>query len=154
MTIRDIKAGDEIEAGWWPPAMTVREGTDQLDVTSVTFIAGSPECGVTFVAPLTGRVAVCVQASIDQESAGNRGFVSFEVYEGTSAAGTLRQAAREQYGVSSAGNAASEEQCWGSMAMVSNLTAGATHYVRTVHRVDAGNQNDFRFRALVVFPLP
>lgn len=150
----DIRAGDEISKDWWPASVVDRDFTEQADISSATYVTGSPVVDVLFVAPLSGRVVVALQAGIDQDSAGNRALVSYQMYEGTSASGTLVQAPRDEYGVSSPGSAASDEMVQGNMSMVAGLTPGATHYARVVHRVDAGTTNDVTFRELIVFPVP
>lgn len=150
----DVHAGDEITRDHWPPARAARSTTAIDNVTSTAFTPGSPVVELTFTAPSSGRVAVCVQAGIDQDDAGNRLFVTYEMYQGTSSAGTLVQAARESYGVSSHGSPASNDLIWGNMSIVHNLTPGATHYARMMHRTEAGTTNDVTFRELIVFPVP
>lgn len=150
----DTQAGDEITRQHFPPAVVARSTTAIDNVTSTAFTPGSPVVELTFIAPYSGRVAVCIQAGIDQDDAGNRLFVTYELYQGTSAAGTLKQAARESYGVSSNGSPAANDLIWGNMSIVHGLTAGATHYARVMHRTEAGTTNDVTFRELIVFPVP
>lgn len=149
-----IKAGDAISTTWWPEAVTVLEDTDQLDITSTSATAGSPACSTTFVAPSSGRVGVAVAAEMRESAPGSRLFVGYELYEGTSAAGTLKQAYRVQFGVSTSGDTtASEFMTHGNMTMVEGLTAGATHFIRTMHQTEGGATNDIGHRRLVVIPL-
>lgn len=153
----EIKAGDEITAGWWPDSVEVEDSTTISNISSASFIAGSPECGTTFTTPLSGRVAVCVSCAMTEQSAGDRLFVSFEVYEGSSASGTLVRSARSSFGISTTGDTTaggSGEMVHGNMTMVDGLTPAVTHYVRTMHSVDAGATNDLRQRRLTVIPLP
>jgi len=81
----DIGIGDQITTAWWPAAVEDEDATD-LVVTSTAFIPGTSPCDVTFTASRTGRAAVCVAGNWTQASAGNRIFISYEVYLGTSAA--------------------------------------------------------------------
>lgn len=150
----DIEAGELIETGWWPESVQVQENTDQLNVTSTTSIAGSPECSTTFVAPLSGRVAVVVSAEMrNDDTAGNRLFVQFEIRL-TNSSGAVHTAATVVRGVSTTGDlTASQFMTFGNMSMVETLNPGATYFIRTMHRVDGGTTNDIGHRRLVVIPL-
>ena len=150
----DIDAGDLIESAWWPESVTVQENTDQLNVTSTTSIAGSPECSTTFVAGMSGRAGVCVGAEIrNDDTAGNRLFVQFEIRL-TNSSGAIHTAAVVTRGVSTTGDTtASQFMVFGNMTMVEGLTPGATYFIRTMHRVDGGTTNDIGHRRLVVIPL-
>ncbi len=88
--------------------------------------------------------------------AGSQIFLTFQLYLGTSASGTLIQDAREDLGISSVGDTTaggSVEMCWGNLHMVEGLTPGATYYVRLVYRVESGSTNDLRARRVTVIPL-
>lgn len=151
----DIKAGDEIAAGWWPPAIRAESTTDIDNVTATTPQAGSPTVDVQFTSPLSGRVAVCIQGGIDQDSADDRLFINYEMYEGSSAAGTLVRDSRSSFGISSQGGTVSDELIQGNMTMVSGLTPGVTHFARVVHYTEGvSGTNDVTFRRIIVFPLP
>lgn len=150
----DIEAGDLIETAWWPESVQVQENTDQLDVTSTSFIAGSPECSTTFVAPMSGRAGVVAAAEMrQQDPAGNRLFVTFEIRL-TDSAGAVHTAANVVRGVDTTGDTgASQYMTFGNMTMVEALNPGATYFIRTMHRVDGGTTNDIGHRRLVVIPL-
>lgn len=150
----DIGAGDEISKDYWPAAVMVNDATDQSNITSTTPVAGSPEAGVGFVSPKTGRVAVCVYAGLLQQDSGNRVSVTFEIYEGTSSSGTLVRSARSGFGVSTDGSATIFEQTTGNLTVVGGLTPGVDHYVRAMHFVDGGTTNDVTHRRIIVFPVP
>lgn len=151
----DIKPGDEISKDWWPPAVMAEDGTDIDNITNTTASAGSPVVAVSFTTPSTGRVGVAIQGGIDQDSAEDRAFISFELYEGTSAAGTLKQADRGSFGISSPGGNASDELVQGNLVMIDNLTPNVAHYARVVHQTEGvTGTNDITFRRIIVFPLP
>lgn len=152
----DIEAGDLIETAWWPDSVQVQENTDQLNQTSTSFIAGTPECSTTFVAPKSGRVGVVVAGEMrNDDTAGNRINISFELRLGTTSAGTLVTAANIVRGVGTTGDTtASQFMTFGNMTMVEGLTSGSTYFIRTMHKVDGGTTNDIGHRRLVVIPLP
>lgn len=151
----DIEAGDLISATWWPESVQAEELTDILDVTSTVFIAGTPACSTTFVAPMSGRVGVVVSAEMrNSDTGGNRINVTFELRLGTTAAGTLIVAADIVRGVGTTGDTtASQFMIHGNMTMLQNLTPGSTYFIRTMHKVDGGTTNDIGARRLVVIPL-
>lgn len=151
----DINAGDVIEAAWWPESVRVVENTDQTNVTSTSFTAGSPECSTTFVAPESGRVGVVVAAEMkNDDTGGNRIIVSFEIRVG-SVAGAVVESAKIPRGVSTTGDTtASQFMTHGAMSMIEGLTGGTTYFIRTMHLVDGGTTNDIGHRRLVVTPLP
>lgn len=153
----DIKAGDEISESWWPPAVMSESSTanDNITNTSAAPAAGTPAVDVTFVAPSSGRVGVAIQGGIDQDSAEDRVFITYEVYEGTSAAGTLKRAQRANHGIASPGGNASDDLVQGNLTMVQGLTPGVTHFARVVHYTEGvTGTNDVIFRRIIVFPLP
>lgn len=154
---REIKPGDEISSAWWPESVEASDATQISNITSTSFTPGSPEVGVQFTSARTGRAAVCVSAGMFEQSAGDRLFVSFEVYEGEDATGTLVASANVGFGISTHGDTTaggSSEMVHGNMAMVENLTPGVTHYARMVHAVDGGTTNDVRQRRITVIPMP
>lgn len=148
-------AGAQISARQWPESVQNDDGTTISNITSTTFITGSPVVSVTFTAPHSGRVGVCIAAGLREDSAGNRVWVTYELYLGTSSSGTLVHAGVEPRGVNSTGDAtASGEQTHGNMSMEENLTPGATYYAQVVYRVSGGTTNDVTRRRIIVIPLP
>lgn len=152
----DIGIGDQISTKWWPAAVEAEQATDNLNIASVTYIVPpTAACSLTFTASRTGRAGVCVAGNWVQSSTLNRLFLSYEVYLGTSAAGTLIRSARDLFGVSDHGSTlTSTEIGWGNMSMIEGLTEGATYFARVMTRVDGGATNDITHQRLIVFPLP
>lgn len=150
----EIAAGGEIDANWWPESVRFVENTDQNNVTSTTFIAGSPECSGTFIAPLSGRVGVIVAAELRQQEASQRIFLSFEIRLGSSA-GAVHTGAVVHRGVSTTGDATpSNYLSHGNMSMVDGLTPKATYFIRTMQLVSGGTTNDIGHRRVCVIPMP
>lgn len=151
----DILAGLQIETAWWPESVQVQENTDQLDITSTAYTAGSPECSTTFTAPMSGRIGVVVAAEMrNDDTAGNRVNVTFELRLGSTSAGTLIVSPVVVRGVGTTGDTtASQFMTNGNMTMVEGLTAGSTYFIRAMHKVDGGTTNDIGHRRLVVIPL-
>lgn len=148
-----FEAGEEISIAAWPESVSVTEETNFLEISSTTFIPGSPACEALFLSPSSGRVGVVVSGSLQEQANNTRVFLSFEVYEGTSASGTLVWDAEATYGVSTSGFTGGA-MTLGNFTIVRPLTPGVAHYVRTMHMVEAGATSDLFSRRLVVIPLP
>src|SRR5690606_21656323 len=156
----EIRAGDKIQATQWPVSVTAQSDSE-ANISSTTFIGSqSPgggndlaEVGVTLIAPDSGTVVVALGAEMREQSTGNRLFVAPEVYEGTSAAGTLVLAATGNRGVTTSGDGGLYTTM-GNFSVVYGLTPGATHYARVVYRTEGGTTNDIRHRRITVIPLP
>lgn len=148
-------AGDEIGSEWWPESVQSDDGTTISNITSVTYITGTPVVSVTFVAPTSGRVGVCIGGGFVEQAAGNRVWISYELYLGTSSAGTLIHAGVDVRGATTSGDAtASGDQVHGNMSMEEGLTAGSTYYAQVVYKVSGGTTNDITRRRIIVIPLP
>lgn len=149
----DLNAGTTILAMDTPPVEQAEDGTDNDNVSSTVYIAGTPEVGTTFIAPTTGRVRVDLYLLADTDSTTNRIFLSCEVYLGTSAAGTSVASGDDTSAAVHDTTGSSVGTSRPGWRFVSGLTAGATHYVRTVHRVTAGAVSDISHRSVMVTPL-
>ena len=148
----DITAGSTVKAQDFPPSQTSLDTTIQDDVSSTSYIAGSPELGVTFEGPTSGKVVVIVSAGA-RTAADQVVLVSFQIFEDNSS-GTeiVAPSADQAFRVysSNAGKYASGSYT----TMVTGLTAGQTYYARTMHRVDGGStNNDIRHREISVYPV-
>ena len=90
-----------------------------------------------------------------EQAAGSRVWITYELYLGTSASGTLIHSGVDVRGVTTSGDAtASGDQTIGNMSMEEGLTPGATYYAQVVYRVSGGATNDISRRRIIVFPLP
>ncbi len=149
----DIKSGDDVSALWWPESVRAYEGTDQLDQTSTSFIAGSPECSTTFTAPLSGRSLVVIAGGMrNDDVALNRIFISYEIRLGSSA-GAVVVAASAFRSITTSGDAnPSGIITRSNMFLAQGLTPKATYFIRTMHQVSGGTTNDIFFRRVCVIP--
>lgn len=147
----DLQAGTVI-TGTDAPVIGIGavEGTTQSP-TSTSYAAGT-QVGCTFVAPTTGRVLVEWRGFIDNNTAGQTTYLSFEVRAG----GTVGSGTAES-GLPSDEVALSHEgqnQIRGGMFQpVDGLTPGATYNVRCMHRVSGGT-GTVDDREITVTPLP
>jgi hypothetical protein len=120
------------------PAGAVYDHDDTLfaNITSATFITGSPVCGETFVAPPSGKALVAVGGGGRDTGSGTerRVQVAPEIRNGTTSGGSLFLAADQlRSGWSSDGEA--RGYMYGSrVSVISGLTPGNSYFARTMHR--------------------
>lgn len=148
----DLLAGTVISGADVTATASHNETTDQTGITSTSFVAGSPVCGVAFIAPTTGRVLVMWGGELDHNTAGRETYLSFEVREGSVVgSGTVVYAADDSWSASNQG----VNNCGaGVMHDVPDLTPGATYNVRLMHRVTVGGNGAVTRREVSVQPLP
>jgi hypothetical protein len=140
-------AGDTIRALDFPAAAENEATTDITGISSTTYIPGASTCETTFVAGTSGKVEIKVNGRIHSDGT-NRIWLSYELYEGASAAGTLIQAGEDNNAISTKTSGAEEGQSQSKIH--TGLTVGATHFVRTVHRVAAGSGGAVTHRRISV----
>lgn len=156
----DLLGGTRILALDYPPAVQVFDGTTNANITSTAYTAGTPEVGVTFTAPTTGRVMLTTGGGVRNNAANNdRAFIAPQIFLGTSSSGTeILAPTAPQYGISSGGGYANDDiQFLSRTVLVAGLTPGATYYVRTMHAQvnnsgGTSSTSDLTARSLVVAP--
>jgi hypothetical protein len=157
----DLLGGTRILALDYPPAVQVFDATTIINGTiTTTYAAGTPEVGVTFMAPTTGRVLLTIGGGVENNAANNdRVFVAPQVFLGTSAAGTeILAPTAPQYGIASGGGYTTDGyQFLSRTSLIAGLTPGSTYYVRTMHaQVNnsgaTASTSDLSGRSLVVAP--
>jgi hypothetical protein len=121
----------------------VVEATTQSGITSTSFAAGSPVCGLAFVAPPSGKVKMVVSGFIDITLSANvqrRTELAWELREGSSiGSGTEVLAAAAARSVSTAigsTSGLSTQVVASNEYLVEGLVGGASYNVRTMHRVN------------------
>lgn len=139
-----------------PPSVSDQDWSAITNVTSTTFIVGSPEVGVNFTAPTSGRVLISVGGGIQNNAATlEQGAISYTLFEGSSD-GALLVNADARNGVQSNGVAISGSfQYMGGFSMEDDLTPGVNYYAQVRHRCILGNGTiDISSRDIIVIPLP
>lgn len=136
--------------GGFPLPANVSEDTDFSAVASVPFIAGSPGCGVTFVAPPSGKVYITVSGYLQENTSGSFAFLGIELRTGgTIGSGTILRSptTNEAVGCSVGRESASRE------LYVVGLTAGSTYNVRTMFCSTPAGTFDCYYREILVKPV-
>lgn len=140
------------------PTTTVQvfDNTSNANIASTTYAAGTPETGVTFVAPLSGAVLLTLGVGVRNNTANaDQVQIAPQVYLGTSSAGTLFLSPDVlQYGASSHGGYANDDYAYlCRTSLVTGLTVGSTYYVRAMHKTVLGSGTaDIAARGITVAP--
>ena len=132
----NLLGGSRVLAMDYTPSVTVFDTTQISNITSTAYTAGSPEVGVTFMAPTTGRVLITTGGGFrNNGSNADRVFLSPQVFLGTDNTGTeVLHPTAPQYGVSSGGGYTLDDfQFLSRTTLLDQLTPGSTYYVRTMH---------------------
>lgn len=152
----EIVSGSQVYGRDMPPSVSDQDWSTIANITTTSYVTGSPEVGVNFMAPTSGRVLTAIGCGIRNNSAANadRGIVTYIVYEDSSD-GDIVEAASAFNGVTSNGTALAEEFHYvGGFNMIQNLTPGRNYYLQVVHRVTIGSGTvDIASRDVTVIPL-
>lgn len=154
-----LSAGVPVRAVDFPRAVQnfLTETSNNINLTNTSYSNGTPEVGVRFMAPSSGRVAVVLGAGVRNNSAANedRIFVAFRILEGDPADGEEYQAAEVKLGRSNTAAGADDAQYGGHATMVQGLTPGEWYYGQIRYRTTLGSGTaDVFSRHIFIFPLP
>jgi hypothetical protein len=144
------QAGDTIRALDFPATQEADVTADETGISSTTYIPGGSTCSTTFLVGTSGKVEIKVNARIHSDGT-NRIWLAYELYQGTSAGGTLIAAANDNNAVATKTSGAEEGQSISKTH--TGLVVGATHFVRTVHRVAGGSGGALTHRRIIVGPV-
>ncbi len=149
-------AGQRIKALDFTATVEASSTVVQSNV-GTSLVVGSPEVGVVFIAPTSGKAMITVGGSVlDDSGANNSAVIDTKIFLGTNGSGTLI------FGVGSLlrrlilapGDIASQSQEVSRTFSVSGLTAGASYYVQLLQQSYAGTTVDIFARQVIVQPLP
>ena len=155
-----LSAGTQVRAVDFPPAVASTSDTAATNISSTTYLTGTPEVGVRFMGPSSGRVAITVQAGVRVDSAvspADRVFVSYQIFVGDPADNDLLQVEEVKNGVSSGGisDATEDYSFGGHLTILSGLEPGQFYYARVRYRTFLGNSTaDIQQRGIIVIPIP
>ncbi len=136
-----------------PAAVWVADDTTQTDVSSTSYIAGTPTVETTFVAPPSGAVLLSVGLSARDNTSNNRVHLAPEVRVGSVAGAVVLAANVVTRGVGVPGGIPNYVYR-ARTTVVSGLTPGTTYYARTLHKVSGGTSGDVNIRDMTIAPCP
>lgn len=143
--------GSVIQAGDFPSAVWAADDTTQANVSSTSYIPGSPEVSVTFVAPTSGMVLLSVGLSARGDA--DRVHLAPEVRVGSASGSVVLSGDVTRRGVGTP--AGIPNYVYRSRTTIlGGLTPGQTYFARTLHKVSGGNTADINVRDITVAPLP
>jgi len=154
-----LSSGTPVRALDFPPAQFNYDQTTIANITDTTYVTGTPEVAVRFMAPTSGRVAVNLSAGIRNNTAANqdRVFVTFRILEGDPSDADVFWTEEVKYGRSNAARLdANDEFAYGGhVTVVGGLTPGQFYYAQVRHRTTLGSGTaDISNRQILVFPVP
>jgi hypothetical protein len=151
-----LPAGSNVYGADFPPSQFDQDWTTILNITTTTYVAGTPEVAVSMTAPSSGKVLVCMGCGIRNNAATTeRAIVTYQIFE-DSLNGAIFSAPLDDRGVKSCGIAVSQEyQYHGNMDLITGLTPGRSYYFQMVHLSLAGAGTvDIASRNIMVIPVP
>jgi hypothetical protein len=149
----DLLVGAPIASTDFPPAVWASDATSNANITSTSFIAGTPTVETTFVAPTSGSVLLSVGFGAADNGGTNRVHIAPEVRVGSVAGAVVLAADVTTRGAGVPGEATANAHR-SRTTLLTGLTAGTTYYVRTMHKVSGGATADIGVREVVVTPTP
>lgn len=155
MPASNLSAGTRVKALDFPRAQSVSNDEIILDITSTSYITGTPEVAVRFMAPTSGRVAISISAGTRNSGANaDRVIVTHEVFTGDPDDGDVFQEDDIHRSVSNPATASEQYQYHGHLTMIDGLEPGTYYYARAKYRVTLGSGTaDISNRRIIVFPV-
>ncbi|MFC7380899.1 hypothetical protein [Sphaerisporangium rhizosphaerae] len=151
----DLLAGTKVNALDFPPAVYASDTTQIDNPTNASYVAGTPEVGVTFIAPTSGRVWLIVGGGVGNSTGADRIFLSPEVRE-TNSSGAVVLAPSVITRGFSGHQGASTFHYASRRTLLSGLIPGKQYYARVMYAVatsDSGASTaDIACRDITVAP--
>lgn len=149
----DILVGTPIQAADRPASVWASDATANTNISSTSYIAGTPQVSVTFVAPTSGAVLLSVGVAGADNGGTNRIHLSPEVRVTDVSGAVVLAADVTNRGVGLPGEASANTHR-SRTTLLTGLTAGTTYFARTIHKVSAGTTADIAVREITVIPTP
>ncbi|MGP3917693.1 hypothetical protein [Nonomuraea sp. 10N515B] len=149
----DTLVGAVISAQDFPPAVWASDTTANSDISSTSYIAGTPTVSVTFTAPTSGAVLLSVGVAASDNGGTNRVHLSPEVRENNVSGAVVLAADVTNRGVGTPGEASANTHR-SRTTLLTGLTPGGTYFARTMHKVSGGTTADIAVREITVIPTP
>ncbi len=148
-----VRVGSKIRAIDFTAVRWVQETTEISNVSSTSFIAGSPTVETTFVAPTSGSVLLVCGGGFRDNSSTNRISLAPQLRAGSSSGSIVLAADEITRGVG-ASSASAEYEFYSRMTLVTGLTAGSTYHAQVLYKTSGGSSADIRCRDLGIIPTP
>lgn len=152
----ELFAGATVYGKDFPPSQSDQDWTVQLNITTTSYVTGTPEVGVNFTAPTSGKALVCIGAGIRNNAATTeRAIVTYRVFEDSSA-GSVFTSESAYRGITSCGIQVAQEYTYhGNFSLETGLTPGRNYYFQVLHRsLNGAGTADIASRDICVIPVP
>lgn len=139
----------------FPPSQTVTDDTTLTNLSVTSYTAGTPEVGVYFVAPTTGRVRLTIGGGSRDNNGTDRVFISPQIFL-ENALGTEFLAPTVDRGYGS-DESSTEFQYGSRVTLVEGLTPGKIYYARVMYTISGTaplDSADIASRDVTVIPAP
>lgn len=151
----DIESGDLVRSA--APTAFFHDDTILTNLTNTSYEAGSPEIGVFFVAPPSGRIRLTIGGGFRDNGASlDRIFLSPQLFLDSSDGTEILAPSVTLRGYLSLSNN-TEFQYGCRVSLIEDLTPGQLYYVRSMHLATPGTDPDtadIAARDIIVIPLP
>lgn len=149
----DILVGSPISADDFPPAVYAEDTTGITQISSTSYIPGSPQVDVTFVAPTSGTVLLSVGMGGADNGGTNRIHVAPEIRLNNVSGSVVLAADVTARGVGTPGEVGANVHR-SRTTVLTGLTAGQTYFGRVLYKVSGGATADIACREISVTPTP
>lgn len=148
-----IQDGERVKSTDTPRTVQNQDDTLQSNLSSTSYVTGSPEVGVYFIAPTTGRVLVTVGGGARDETNDNRVFLSPQIFQDDANGSEVLAPSVTSYGYGIPGSNA--DYVFGSRtSLVEGLQAGRRYYARVMMAAEIATSSsaDVIVREIMVEP--
>ncbi|UBU11597.1 hypothetical protein [Nonomuraea gerenzanensis] len=146
----NISDGELVRGVDFPRTVQAQDDTIQNGTASTAYVAGSPEVGVYFTAPTSGRVLITVGGGSRDATNDNRAFLASQVFVRDSSGTEVLAPSVESYGWSAPGS--NSDYVFGSrVSLLTGLTPGQVYYARVMMSPE-GTTVQVKAREIVVEP--
>ncbi|MEV0382894.1 hypothetical protein [Nonomuraea sp. NPDC050643] len=150
-----IQAGDLTRT--LAPTAFFHDDTILTEIANTSYATGTPEIGVYFVAPPSGKIRLTIGGGFRDNGASlDRIFLSPQLFrDNADGAEVLAPSVTLRGYLSLSNNTAFQYGC--RVSLIENLTPGQIYYIRTMHLATPGTDpdtSDIAARDLIVIPLP
>jgi hypothetical protein len=136
-----------------PQAVWAQSQLSQLNLSGSTFVAGSPQVGVGFVAPPSGVVLCSIGGGVRDNTNDDRILMAPQVFVGSTGGAQFLAPSVTEYGFVSL-NVASNYHYGSRISLIHDLSPGVTYFARVVHSVSGANASaDITVREIVIAPV-
>ncbi len=147
-------AGLRVKALDFTAAQTDSDSTTHSNV-GTTATAGSPEVGVTFTAPTSGKALISLGLRGQDDAAANSVFLDIEIYEDDTGGSKIVSTGTWERRLELAGDTSTTmTQNITKTFIETGLTAGQVYYARVMHHAAVAGSADVIMRRIDVTPLP